>query len=373
MILFSLSWIVGMVIFTNYADCDPLSLGYISKIDEIVPFYVEDKFSNVPGMLGLVMATLFNSALTLAVSNLNSLATVTFEDFLSHIPAMSDLKDTQQLYAIKIIGFTYGLLIIGISFLVAMLSGVIESSMLMTSATSGPLLGVFFLAMLIPCANWKGAAAGMIFSHVTTMWITFGHLNLGTVVEMLPLSTENCHNETFSTWVTTPISLENSTSNVSNWTIQKNVTLLSEETNKSSDPLNILYGITYMYYALIGSITTVSVGIIVSLITADAEADKYEEHLLHPIARKVAGLFPGKRRLYASNTRLGNKNDMDVTNATLSSVMSIPDNVEKVTSPQICIDDKDKQRLNDGYVEKLNALKNASLDVTNEIGKHTRL
>jgi len=373
-ILFSLSWIVGMVIFVNYADCDPLSLGYISKIDEIVPFYVEDKFSNVPGMLGLVMATLFNSALTLAVSNLNSLATVTFEDFLSHIPAMSDLKDTQQLHAIKIIGVIYGLLIIGISFLVAMLSGVIESSMLMTSATSGPLLGVFLLAMLIPCANWKGAAAGMIFSHVTTMWITFGHLTLDTVVEMLPLSTENCHNETFSPWVTKPISLEYSTPNVSSWAIiQKNITLSSVDEIKSSDPLNVLYGITYMYYALIGSVTTVGVGIIVSLITADAEADKYEEHLLHPMARKIAGLFPGKRRLYASNTHLGNKNDTDVTNDTLSSMISIPDNIEKVTSPQGYVDNRGKLHLDDSYMEKLNALKNASLDVTNEIGKHTRL
>jgi len=149
-----------------------------------------------------------------------------------------------------------------------MLSGVIESSMLMTSATSGPLLGVFLLAMLIPCANWKGAAAGIIFSHVTTMWITFGHFTLGTVVEMLPLSTENCHNETFSSWVTKPISLEYSTPNVSSWAIiQKNVTLSSVDEIKSSDPLNVLYGITYMYYALIGSVTTVGVGIIVSLIT----------------------------------------------------------------------------------------------------------
>ncbi|EGI57635.1 Sodium-coupled monocarboxylate transporter 2 [Acromyrmex echinatior] len=318
-ILFSLSWIVGMVIFANYANCDPLSLGYISKIDEIVPFYVEDKFSKVPGMLGLVMATLFNSALTLAVSNLNSLATVTFEDFLSHIPALSDMKDTQQLHAIKIIGVIYGLIIIGISFLVAMLSGVIESSMLMTSATSGPLLGVFLLAMLIPCANWKGAAAGMIFSHVTTMWITYGHLKQGNVPEMLPLSTENCDNETFSSWVIRPISLEYYASNFTNWTtIQENITPSSVDViNESSNPLNVLYGITYMYYALIGSITTVGVGIIVSLITADAEADKYEEHLLHPTARKIAGLFPGKRRLYISNIHLGNKNDTDVTNATL--------------------------------------------------------
>lgn len=375
-ILFSLSWIVGMVIFANYADCDPLSLGYISKIDEIVPFYVEDKFLHLPGMLGLVMATLFNSALTLAVSNLNSLATVTFEDFLSHIPALKDLKDTQQLNTIKIIGFIYGLLIIGISFLVAMLSGVIESSMLMTSATSGPLLGVFLLAMLVPCANWKGAAAGMIFSHITTMWITFGHLSLGTVTKMLPLSTEDCHNETFSSWVTKPISLDYSTPNVSSWTkIHENITTLSsvDEPDKSSNPLNVFYGITYMYYALIGSVTTVVIGIIVSLITADAESDKYEEHLLHPIARKIADLFPGKRRVYA--TRLGNKND--ATNATLSSVASISGSTEKgierIPSLQGFMDDEGKLHLDNSYVEKLNALKNASIDVTNEIGKHTRL
>ena len=52
-------------------------------------------------------------------------------------------------------GCLYGFIIMGITFGVATLSGVIESSMLMTSATSGPLLGVFLLAMLFPCCNWK--------------------------------------------------------------------------------------------------------------------------------------------------------------------------------------------------------------------------
>jgi len=61
--LFSLSWIVGMVIYTVYADCDPRALGYISEIDEIVPFYVGDKFFFLPGFMGLVLASLFNSGL----------------------------------------------------------------------------------------------------------------------------------------------------------------------------------------------------------------------------------------------------------------------------------------------------------------------
>jgi len=62
-ILFSLSWVVGMGVYATYADCDPLAAGYIKKMDEILPFFVEDKFAYLPGVLGLFLATLFNGAL----------------------------------------------------------------------------------------------------------------------------------------------------------------------------------------------------------------------------------------------------------------------------------------------------------------------
>ncbi|CAK9807934.1 Sodium-coupled monocarboxylate transporter 2 [Anthophora quadrimaculata] len=371
-VLFSLSWIVGMVIFANYADCDPLTMGYISKFDEIVPFYVEDKFLNFPGLLGLVMATLFNSALTLAVSNLNSLATVTFEDFLGQIPSLKELKDKQQLHFIKFISVIYGVLIVGISFLVAMLSGVIESSMLMTSATSGPLLGVFLLAMLVPCANWKGAAAGMIFSHVTTLWITFGHLSVSNAVETLPLSTENCRNDTFSPWITQPGNAMFAIPNVTMIDEFTDVPFNSSSVTSSMGPMEYLYSITYMYYAFIGSMSTVIVGIIVSLLTADPKGDMYEEHLLHPLAVKISRYFPGRRRLYASSTRL--QNEQNATNATSSSsVTSITNGAEKTGTLQGVVDDSGKLHIDIGYIEKLNALKNVSLDVTNEVSKGTRL
>ncbi|XP_046823476.1 sodium-coupled monocarboxylate transporter 1 [Vespa crabro] len=373
-VLFSLSWVVGMVIFANYADCDPFSLGYISKFDEIVPFFIQDKFLNMPGLLGLVMATLFNSALTIAVSNLNSLATVTFEDFLSQIPALSNLKDTMQLRMIKIMSVFYGVLIIGISFVVAMLSGVIESSMLMTSATSGPLLGVFILAMLIPCANWKGAAAGMIFSHCTTLWLTFGHLTVETKDDILSLSTEGCQNDTFSSWITKPSNMLNSVSNVSAIVNNHNIeplSLLNKET--SENPLIFIYGITYMYYALIGSVSTVLIGIIVSLFTANPKEDTYELHLLHPIAYKLSKFFPGKERRYASSTRLDNGSN--VMNATSScSITSISTGNEKTTTVHGMLDNDGKLHFEHDYIQKLSALKGVnSLEVTNEIFKGTRL
>lgn len=68
-VLFSLSWIVGMVIFSVYANCDPLTSGYIKKFDEILPFFVEDRFNYLPGILGLFMASLFNGALRYLLSH----------------------------------------------------------------------------------------------------------------------------------------------------------------------------------------------------------------------------------------------------------------------------------------------------------------
>jgi len=62
-VMMSLSWIVGMVILADYVDCDPKKLGYIQDIDELFPFYLEDKFSILPGLLGIVLGTLFNGSL----------------------------------------------------------------------------------------------------------------------------------------------------------------------------------------------------------------------------------------------------------------------------------------------------------------------
>lgn len=89
------------------------------------------------------------------VSNINSLATVTWEDFLSPMIRFQKIKDKKELSFIKYLAFMYAIIIMGIAFSVGLLSGVIESAMLTSSATTGPLVGVFLLAMLVPMANGK--------------------------------------------------------------------------------------------------------------------------------------------------------------------------------------------------------------------------
>lgn len=107
------------------------------------------------------------------VSNLNSLSTVICEDFLSLLPQFKGVSDTQQLRIIKTVTVVFGIIVMGVAFGVGLLSGVIESSMLAFSATSGPLLGCFILAMLVPRANWKVSAILLLvrYSHKETLLI----------------------------------------------------------------------------------------------------------------------------------------------------------------------------------------------------------
>ncbi|KPJ17850.1 Sodium-coupled monocarboxylate transporter 2 [Papilio machaon] len=200
-VLFSLSWVVGMTLYAVYKYCDPLMAGRISAPDEVLPFYVQDQFSFLPGMLGLFLGSLFNGALSFLVSNINSLATVTWEDFVSAAPPFKGISDKKQLTIIKIIAILYAILIMCLSLCVGMVGGVVEGSLLVTSATSGALLGVFLLAAMFPVANGKGAICGMIASHVITTWMAAGRLMyVNDKVEMLPLSVEKCPNETISVY-----------------------------------------------------------------------------------------------------------------------------------------------------------------------------
>lgn len=305
-ILFSLSWVAGMAIFANYADCDPKTLGYISKIDEIVPFFVEDNFLYLPGVLGMFMACLFNGALNLVVSILNSLATVTWEDFISQLPQFKNCNDRQQLLAIKSMCAIYGVLTVGVAFGVGMFSGVIESSQLMTSATSGPLLGVFLLAMLFPSVNWKGAVAGMLWSHIIILWITFGgFFNIEKETKLLDLSIAGCDNSSFNPHIQPPVyeMINNVTRAVSpvNYTFPSILEEVAVETAPNTDFLTSLYSVTYMYYSLLGSGITVIVGVLVSYVVGSTEEDEYDEKLIHPLALKLSSYFPGPPRRYISS------------------------------------------------------------------------
>lgn len=123
------------------------------------------------------------------MSTLNSVATVTWEDFISHIPMFRKFADFKQLCAIKTLGVTYAVICMGLAYIVGMFSGVIEISMFVNAATSGTLVGVFILAMVIPFSNGKGASVGMITSHAVIIALSItSYLSKNMNTDFLPTS-----------------------------------------------------------------------------------------------------------------------------------------------------------------------------------------
>ncbi|KAJ6637844.1 Sodium-coupled monocarboxylate transporter 1, partial [Pseudolycoriella hygida] len=245
-VLFTLPWIVGMVIYSTYIKCDPLEDGYITKYDEILPFFVHDK-------------------LIINVSNINSVATVTWEDFLAPLPRFRSMKEKNQLPMIKIVGIVYAFITLGVAFGVGLLSGVIEVAMLTSSITTGPLVGVFLLAVLVPIANWKGAAAGMITSHIVTGIFTIGSYIVDLPSQILETSTEGCTNTTFAPWITkSEASWLSQTSPVEiGWTDDENSFLLKHETTIPEKTIYTnIFGMSYMYYSAMGTFVTIFVACI---------------------------------------------------------------------------------------------------------------
>lgn len=69
--------------------------------------------------------------------------------------------------------------------------------------------------------------------------------------------------------------------------------------DNSDFPQNI-FSISYMYYSLFGTLITVLIGAIVSLLTL-SEADAYDSKYIHPGVYRIAKWFPGAEKLFKEN------------------------------------------------------------------------
>lgn len=161
----------------------------------------------------------------------------------------------------------------------------------------------------MPFANWKGASAGMIVSHVLILAVTFGHLTIDKTVQFLDTSIEGCTNDSFSSGIVKPTSAmfislaEHTPIEVSSWAERNNVlpTTTAPPPDNSQFPDNI-FSISYMYYSLFGTLITVGVGVIVSLLTY-SESDAYDSKYIHPMVYRVAKLFPGSQKLFSNDQK----------------------------------------------------------------------
>lgn len=150
-----------------------------------------------------------------------------------------------------------GVLCVGMVFIVDRLGDIFQLSLTVTGITAGAMLGLFSLGMLVPWATTKGAVVGGLVSMTMMLWIIVGaqwHMvNNRFSYPSLPATTEGCllddapasgpYNRTTTTTTQNPTQIES-----------------------DADEPFFMYRISFMYYTLLGALTVMAVGTVVSFV-----------------------------------------------------------------------------------------------------------
>ncbi|XP_037572916.1 sodium-coupled monocarboxylate transporter 1-like isoform X1 [Dermacentor silvarum] len=260
MINISLGCVAGLVIYANYPNCDPLKSGKISKSDQLIPFFVMKTLSVVPGLPGLFVACVFSGALSTLSSGFNSLAAVTWEDF---IRKWSHVSEKKAALITRGVASAYGILTIGLAFLAGSIGSILKAAFAMSGALSGPLLGVFMLGMLLPSCNGKGALCGLLLGQVICLWVVVGSLSSVPLNEDLPTSTSGCVRHD-NTTVYDLFGLEDA---------------VDEIPADRPKGIELLYRLSHLLVPLLGFVVTVFTSTIVSLFTGMNEGKLHDPEL----------------------------------------------------------------------------------------------
>ncbi|KAL6430743.1 hypothetical protein ACFW04_006944 [Cataglyphis niger] len=259
-VIYSVNFLTGMVLYSTYKDCDPLTAGHISDQDQILPLYVINILGSFRGMPGFFVAGIFAASLGTVASALNSLAAITCEDILRGLFQM-DLPASKGAVHARWISIFFGVLSFALIFVVERLGSVLQVALSFNGMVGGVTLGLFSLGMFVPWANAKGAIIGAITSLIAVLWIGLG-AQVAVVNGQIKLdskftSTKGCFcNETF-----TPSQSE------------------------SNDEISSIYKISYLWYSAIGCILTMIVGVAASFATgAQNPTDVDQDYLSPPIA-----------------------------------------------------------------------------------------
>uniref|UniRef100_A0A669EEP9 Solute carrier family 5 member 8 n=1 Tax=Oreochromis niloticus TaxID=8128 RepID=A0A669EEP9_ORENI len=225
----------GMCLYSIYKSCDPWTSGLLSALDQLMPYLVMDILGDYPGLPGLFVAAAFSGSLSTVSSSINALAAVTVEDLIKPYASMSE---RQLAWISKGTSLLYGVLCIGMAGLASLLGPIFQAVISIFGVIGGPLLGLFTLGILCPFATSKGALSGVVLGLAVSLWVAIGAQIYPPPPEMsrpLSLTTEGC-----------------------NFTMTDSFKKIHKQDFTS---------VSYLYFSPIGTIITISVGLIVSVLT----------------------------------------------------------------------------------------------------------
>ncbi len=255
---------LGLTVFTYYTQqgCDPLRDGTIGDRNQLIAIFIQDVV-HIQGIPGLVMAVLFSGALSSMSSSLSSIAAMITKDFLEYkYPTMNETRKT---FWTKTLTFLFGIFTLAVALAVQYIPAIITQVAGILHAATGPLVGIFLLGMIFPCANKWGAMIGSLLSAAFVYWISVGANIAFPYASYLPTVVDNC-------------------------TANANDTILPIPHDK--DDVMVLYKISFLWYAAIAIGIVLVTGLVVSYATGWTDPKTLEPCLTIPMQNLLLPCLP---------------------------------------------------------------------------------
>lgn len=282
----------GLIIYTKYQACDPVKSRQIEKLDQVLPFFVMDVASKIPGLPGLFIAGIFSAALSSMSSSLNTIAGTIYEDFIRHhFPNATEKRASD---AMKVFVVILGALMLSLVFVVEKMGQVFRLNFVIAGLFAGTQLGLFSIGMMSRTANTKGVICGAIGSLLVVGTVIIGAQSMPKHPP-LPVRTDGC----------------DPTLNVTS--------LIAPVTQDSIEDMPLMFQLSFMYYTFLGIIVLFLIAIPVSWATGGCEP--FDERLLTPFVRsknwETASMNEKQNNVYYQkvlekvdmNVELNEKND----------------------------------------------------------------
>ncbi|OWF48529.1 sodium-coupled monocarboxylate transporter 1-like [Mizuhopecten yessoensis] len=298
-IMYTVACITGISLFAYYVKqgCDPISNGDVSNINQLVPHFVQELLG-YPGIQGLFIACLFSGALSSVSSNLSSLCAQTWEDMLK--PVLKMKTEEQKTKIVRLLVVIYGVVGIGMTFLTSNLTGtILQATMSFIGVGAGPLTGIVALGALFPWANWIGAITGSVLSYILMMWIGIGKYTIVGEPLVLDFPTSSCNlgNSNMTTALLTTMSTINAT---------------QQSVYHELSGLERLYSLSYLWYAGLGLVLCIGIGLLVSLITGPMDPKDVDKKYLISVCDWLCCCLPKSCRGCNNSARYGVSMNKDI-------------------------------------------------------------
>ncbi|NWU54743.1 SC5A8 protein, partial [Dromas ardeola] len=255
----------GLALYSIYKDCDPWTANQVSALDQLMPYLVLDILRDFPGVPGLFVASAYSGTLSTVSSSINALAAVTVEDLIR--PYFKSASEKKLSWISMGMSLFYGGVCIAMAAVASLLGALLQAALSIFGMVGGPLLGLFALGILCSFANGIGAFVGLVSGFVISLWVGIGsqiYPPLPERTKPLYLSTAGCN-----------ISSVNLTSTENPLT-----TVFTTPTAERPALADNWYSLSYLYFSTLGTLITVVVGIIISLLTGGLKQNTDPKFLL---------------------------------------------------------------------------------------------